>query len=111
MKRGDIYTAAIGGEYGGKPRPVLIVQADAYATETKRLVALIGSPIDHAPPIRVEVAPNSINNLRSISHIMVDTILTPRRDEFGGYVGQLEEGDMRRVDEALLLVMGIGATA
>lgn len=108
MKRGDIYTAAIGGAFGGKPRPVLVVQADAYATESKRLVALIGSPMQDAPLVRVEVRPDLTNNLRSISHVMVDTILTPRRDEFGKHVGRLEEIDMRRVDAALLLVMGLG---
>ena len=111
MRRGDIYTAAIGGSYGSKPRPVLVVQADLYATESKRMVALIGSPIDDAPPVRVEVAADPINNLRSLSHVMVDTILTARHDEFGTFVGRLAEPDMRRVDDALLLILGLGLTA
>lgn len=111
MTRGDIYTAAIGGAYGVKPRPVLIVQADTYSTASKRMVALIGSRIDEAPAIRVEIRPSEINNLRSISHVMVDTILTARRDEFGTYVGRLEEQEMARVDTALLLVLGLNASA
>ena len=29
MKRGDIFLASAGSGYAGKPRPVLIIQADA----------------------------------------------------------------------------------
>lgn len=108
MNRGDIYTAATGGGYGGKPRPVLIVQADRYSTDSKKIVALIASPVEGALPVRVEVAPNDTNKLKSVSHVMVDVIYTIRHDQFGYRIGRMDDADMRRIDSALLLVMGIG---
>lgn len=110
MRRGDIYTAATGGGYGGKPRPVLIIQGDAFPT-AKRLVALIGSPIEGAAPVRVPIDPDPTNNLRSASEVMVDVVQTVRAHHFGDHVGRLRDEDMRRVDVALLLVLGFARSA
>lgn len=33
MKRGEIWTVAGGKDYGGKPRPVLIIQDDRFDME------------------------------------------------------------------------------
>ncbi len=109
MKRGDIYTAATGGGYGGKPRPVLIIQGDAYPT-AKRLVALIGSPFESAMPLRVSIEPDSSNNLQWTSAVMIDVLQAVRGHHFGAYVGRLRDEDMRRVDTALLLVLGFDVT-
>ena len=111
MRRGDIYTAATGSGFGGKPRSVLIIQSDVFPTAAKRLVALIGSPVDAAAPIRVDIAPDASNNLLGASQVMMDIILPVRSDQFGTQVGRLAERDMRRVDEALMLVLGIGTTS
>lgn len=108
MKRGDIYTAATGGGYGSKPRPVLIVQADAFRMTSKTLVALIGSPVDGAETLRVPVEPDAANNLRGPSHVMVDALLPVRPEQFGAHVGRLGDADMRRVDIGLVMVLGIG---
>ncbi len=108
MKRGDIYTAATGNGFGFKPRPVLIIQADAFETRSKLLVILIGSPVDDAADVRVAIMPDDQNNLRRPSHIMVDAILPVRPDQFGSRVGRLADSDMRRVEMALLLFLGIG---
>ena len=110
MKRGDIYTAATGGGYGGKPRPVLVIQNDAYPT-AKRLVALIGSPFPNAMPLRVPIEPDETNNLQCTSTVMVDVLQAVRAHHFGAYVGCLRDDDMGRVDMALLLALGLGVTA
>ena len=41
MKRGEIWTMAGGSGYAGKPRPVLIVQDDAFAERDSVTVCLI----------------------------------------------------------------------
>ena len=111
MKRGDIYTAATGGGYGSKPRPVLIVQADVFPTVSKKLVALIGSPVEGAISVRVQMEPDATNNLRVPSEVMVDTIMTVRAEKFGTYVGRLSDADMRRVEASLMIFLGIGEVA
>ena len=108
FERGDIYTAATGTGFGGKPRPVLIIQSDAFPTRSKLLVALIGSPVEGTAPVRVDIAPDSANTLRVASQVMTDILLPVRPDQFGRHVGHLSPGDMRRVDQALLLFLGIG---
>lgn len=105
MKRGDLYTTAIG--FGGKPRPVLIVQADAFSDLSKRLMVLIGRPVDGASAIRVPVESSEINNLRAASEVMIDTILPVRSNELGVYTGRVSSEDMRRVDTALMLFFGL----
>jgi mRNA interferase MazF len=107
LRRGDIYTAATGSGYGSKPRPVLVIQSDAYPTG-KRLVALIGSPFENAFPVRVSIEPDATNNLRWTSTVMIDVLQAVRAHQFGSLVGRLRDEDMRRVDEALLQVLGLG---
>lgn len=108
MRRGDIYTAATGSGYGSKPRPVLIVQADAFHFTTKTLVALIGSPVEGAAAIRVAVDPDETNHLKRPSEVMVDALLPVRPDQFGRHVGRLSDVDMLKVDRALMVFLGIG---
>ncbi len=95
--------------YGSKPRPVLIVQADVFPTASKKLVALIGSPVEGAASVRVPVAPDATNNLRVPSEIMVDTMMTVRAEKFGVHIGQLSNGDMRRVEISLMVFLGISS--
>lgn len=109
MKRGDIYTAATGGGYGSKPRPVLIIQSDIFRMIAKTLVILIGSRVEGAAAVRVAIEPDTTNNLRGPSEVMIDAILPVRPEQFGTHVGWLVDDDMRRVEAALLLFLGIGA--
>lgn len=106
MKRGDIYTAATGHGFGGKPRPVLVLQADAFCDLSKIIVALIGSPVEAAEGIRVRVAPDEDNGLLAPSDVQVDTILPVRTGNFGRHVGTLSNADMRNVERALLVFLG-----
>lgn len=56
MKRGDLVTVAMPGDFG-RPRPVLVIQADQFAgTGTVTVVLLSGTLVD-APLIRLTVQP------------------------------------------------------
>ncbi len=47
MKRGEIWTAAGGKDYAGKPRPVVIVQDDRFAgTDSITICAFTSDPTD-----------------------------------------------------------------
>lgn len=106
MRRGEIHTAATGHGFGGKPRPVLVMQADAFCDLSKILVVLIGSPVDAAENIRVRVAPDAGNGLLAPSDVQVDTILPVRVRDFGRHVGTLSDADMRNVERAMLVFLG-----
>ena len=76
MKRGDVWTAAGGGDYLGKPRPIVVVQDDGFdATASITICAFTTDPSD-APLFRVAVDPSESNGLRSPCRMMVDKITT-----------------------------------
>lgn len=106
MRRGEIYGAATGSGYGSKPRPVLVIQGDDYVPGVHVIVALIGSPIENPPSIRIPVAATAANGLDHDSLIEVDILVTVKHTQFGPRFGTLEHEVMDRVDRALLMLLG-----
>ncbi len=107
MKRGDLVTIAMPGDFG-KPRPALVIQSDQFgttATATVSVLLLSGTLVD-APLIRVRVEPSPENGLRKPSQIMVDKIMTVRRDKLGASFGRLDDETMVAVNRALALFLG-----
>lgn len=62
-----------------------------------------------APVFRVTVEPTAGNGLRAVSQIMVDKLVTLRRDRVSLAVGELNADVMLRVSRALMLWLGIAA--
>lgn len=107
MKRGELVTVALQGDFG-KPRPALIVQSDLFNTEHATLSVLpITSEIVGAPIFRITLEPSNTNGLRKVSQIMVDKIVSIKRDKVGEPFGWLEEETMLRVNRALAVWLGI----
>jgi mRNA interferase MazF len=107
VKRGDLVTVALQGEFG-KPRPALIVQSDLFNAEHATLSVLpITSEIVGAPIFRITLEPSNANGLREVSQIMVDKIVSIKRDKVGEPFGRLEEETMLRVNRALAVWLGI----
>lgn len=107
MKRGEVWIAAGGSDYTGKPRPVVIVQDDRFeATHSVTVCALTSDPTD-APLFRILLSPSAGNGLHEKSRVMVDKITTVRRERLGRRIGSLSSTDMRRIDRAILLFLGI----
>jgi mRNA interferase MazF len=107
VKRGDIVTVALPGDYG-KPRPALIVQSDYFnATHASVTVTPVASTLIDAPLFRVTIEPSKRNGLRSLSQVMVDKVTSVRRDRIGKAVGQLEPDTLIRVNRALGLWLGL----
>ena len=107
MKRGDLVTVALAGDFG-KPRPALIVQADPFALTATVTVLLISSDLVDAPLIRLTVEPDPTNGLRLASQIMVDKAMTIRRERIGRVFGQLTPEAMLAVNRSLALFLGLG---
>ncbi len=109
MKRGEIWTAAGGPDYAGKPRPVLILQEDSFdATASITICGLTSYGLD-AGLIRPEILPTSDNNLREVSHIMVDKITTVSRSKLGARIGIMTASEMVRINKAVALFLGLAS--
>lgn len=107
MKRGEVWTAAGGKDYAGKPRPVVIVQDDRFtATASVTICAFTTDPTD-APLFRLEIEPSDGNGLRQPSRLMVDKMTTVSRDKLGRNIGRLDEADMQRLNRTILVFLGM----
>ena len=105
MKRGDLVTIAVSGDYG-KPRPALVVQADAFGLHPSVIVLPLTSEIHDAPLFRVTVGAGKETGLRTAWQIMVDKATTvPRERSAADGAGQ--RGNNAAVNEALRGFLGI----
>jgi mRNA interferase MazF len=108
MKRGDVVTVAVAGDYG-KPRPAVVVQTDLLNdTHASVVVCLVTSMVLEAPLLRLTVEPSPRNGLHQRSQIMADKLVTVRREKIGPRIGVLEEETMLGLSRALAFVMGVG---
>ena len=83
MIRGEIWTAAAGSDYVGKPRPVVILQDDRFdATLSVTACAFTADPTE-APLFRLLVQPDQVNGLHQPSSLMVDKITTVPKSKLG----------------------------
>lgn len=110
MRRAEIWTAAAGSGYAGKPRPVVIVQDDRFdATDSVTVCAFTTDPTE-APLIRLPVVPDDRNGLRIRCSLMVDKITTVPRTKLGERVGRLADEDMVRLDRAIAVFFGLAGS-
>jgi mRNA interferase MazF len=110
MRRGDIWTVAGGNDYAGKPRPVVIVQDDRFdATDSITVCAFTSDETD-APLFRLPVEPNERNGLRAASRLMVDKITTVPKRKVGALLGRLDEEDILRLNQAVLVFLGLAVS-
>ena len=110
MRRGDLVLASAPGAYG-KPRPHLVVQAEAVASVVDSVVLCPVTSDRQLAPIRVLVAPTPATGQRRPSGVLTDKPVTVPREKLMQTIGSLRAADMERVDGALMLVLGLGATA
>ncbi|MGH2625462.1 MAG: type II toxin-antitoxin system PemK/MazF family toxin [Anaerolineales bacterium] len=107
MRRGEIWTAAGGKDYAGKPRPVLIVQDERFdATDCVTICAFTTDSTD-APLFRLPVVPTERNGLRSPCRLMVDKITTVAKTKLGSRIGRLEDEVMLRLNRAMVVFLGL----
>lgn len=105
MKRGDLATVAMSGDFG-KPRPVLVIQSDLFETTGTVTVLLLSGTLVDAPLIRLSVDPSDENGLRKTSQVMVDKVMTVKRDRLGPLFGRMDDETMLAVNRSLALFLG-----
>jgi mRNA interferase MazF len=110
VTRGEIWTAAAGSGFAGKPRPVVVIQDDRFdATESVTICAFTTDPTE-APLFRLLVEPSSQNGMHDVSSLMVDKFTTVRRSNLGERVGRLSNEDMVRLDRAIVVFLGLAGS-
>src|SRR5258708_5757172 len=110
MKRGDIWTVAGGKDYAGKPRPVVIVQDDSFDATASITICAFTTDETNAPLFRLPVAPNERNGLRAPCRLMVDKITTVPKSRIGKRVGRLDDEDVLRLNQAVLVFLGLATS-
>jgi len=110
VKRGEIWTVAGGKDYAGKPRPVVIIQDDSFDATDSVTVCAFTTVATDAPLFRLPVEPNLNNGLRAPCRLMADKITTVPKTKMGAQIGRLEEDDIARLNQALLVFLGLAVS-
>jgi mRNA interferase MazF len=115
-RRGEVwyvdFDPARGSEQAGR-RPALIIQNDAgnASTAYPNTIVLAISTKGRDAPFHVKVDPSAANGLRETSYVKCEQILTISKARLVGSrpIGRVERPDLKRIDIALMLSLGIGA--
>ena len=106
MRRGEIVTVAVQGDYG-KPRPAVVIQSDWLAETDSVLVCLLTSTVRETPLYRLTVLATPETGLQRVSQVMVDKIMAVRREKCGPPIGRLDEAATLALNRLLALVVGL----
>jgi mRNA interferase MazF len=110
VRRGEIWTASGGADYAGKLRPVAIVQDDAFAETDSITICALTTDEREAPLFRLHVEANTRNGLQAASRLMVDKVTTVPKSKLGSRIGQLDEADVVRLNQAILVFLGLAVS-
>lgn len=110
MKRGEIWTAAAGSGYAGKPRPVVIIQDDLFDATASVTVCAFTTDDTDAPLFRIPVDPDETTGIRQPSRLMVDTITTVPRSKLGERIGRLSDDDKARLARSVVVFLGLATS-
>lgn len=106
MRRGDLVTIALQGQYG-KPRPALVVQSDLFDEHPSVTILPITSELRDAPLFRVLIKPSEANGLQKPSEVMVDKAQSVPREKIGDTFGHVSAEDMLAVSRSLAVFLGV----
>jgi mRNA interferase MazF len=106
VKRGDLVTVALSGDYG-KPRPALVIQSDFLAETDSVLVCLLTTVVRAAPLYRLSLPAGEATGLKEPSQVMVDKIMAVRRDRCGAPIGRADAAALLALGRLLAFVVGI----
>ncbi len=106
MKRGEVYWLAFGPSVGGeiqKTRPAVIVSNDAAnAALNRTLVVPLSSRISKVYPGEALVQLNG-----ETRKAMADQLTTASKQRFRSRLGRLSAEDMKRLEDSVLLQLGM----
>ena len=109
MKRGDLVTVALSGDFG-KPRPAIVVQTDHVQFTDTVLICMITGDLTSPGPFRINVPCNAQTGLTKPSQVMADKTYAALRRKCGPVFGNVGEDVLAGLAAALAFILGIGST-
>ncbi len=106
MRRGDLVTIALQGDYG-KPRPALIIQSDLFNEHPSVTILPVTGELRATPLFRIRLEPDTTNGLQKPSDIMVDKAQSVPRERIGEVFGRVNEEQMLAVSRSLAVFLGV----
>lgn len=104
--RGSFVTIALSGDFG-KPRSALVIQADQFGAHATVTVLLVTSTLVEAPLLRITVAAIPHTGLLKTSQVMIDKIMTVKREKVGSVIGIIDPNTLIEVERCLAVFLGI----
>ena len=110
MRRGDVVLIAdrSAGDYGGKPRPAVVVQSDLFAGTNSLVICPLTTQRRDAPLLRVAVRPSATLRLAVPSWVMVEKVTSVRRERAREILGRLSASEMVALGQSLAVLLGFG---
>ncbi len=105
MKRGDLVTIALQGDFG-KPRPALVIQSDLFNAHPSVTILPVTSELRDTPLFRINIPSSETNGLSKPSQVMVDKPQTVAREKVGEIIGRLDDETMLTVNRSLAIFLG-----
>lgn len=106
MKRGDLVTIALQGDYG-KPRPALIVQSDLFCEHPSVTILPVTSELRDTPLFRIRLEAGAPNNVQKPCEIMVDKAQSVSRERIDKVFGRVTDEKMLEVNRSLAIFLGV----
>lgn len=109
LRRGDVVIVADkSGQFTGKPRPAVVVQANAYSHRNTITICPITSTEIDASLFRVPLKPSRQLPLARSSWIEVDLITTVRRGRVSeDPIGRMSDEEIVRLTASMAVYLGI----
>jgi len=105
VRRGDLVTIALPGDYG-KPRPALVIQSDLFAEHPSVTVLPVTSELRDTPLFRLTLQTSADNGLRATSQVMIDKAQTVPRGKIGETFGRVDDATLLSINRALAVFLG-----
>ena len=105
MKRGDLVTVSLSGDYG-KPRPALVIQSNLFDEHPSVTILPITSEFRDTPLFRITIEASKENGLQKRSQVMVDKTHTVLREKLSKPFGSLDDTSMLAINRAVALFLG-----
>ena len=106
MRRGDLVTIALQGDFG-KPRPALVIQSDLFDAHPSVTILPVTSELRELPLFRISIPAGEKNGLSKPAQVMVDKPQTVSRDKVGSIIGRLDDETLLAVNRSLAIFLGL----
>lgn len=108
MGRGDVVTIADrqAGDYGGKPRPAVIVQSDHFAALDSVLICPVTSAEIAPNLLRLAVQSCEALPLEKPSWVEIEKLTAVRRSRVGRLIGRLSDAELAALTQRLIILIG-----